>query len=130
MAAAEAEGKEAIGAIAASMGVTFDEYWAEYREYLKTVPDRLCFTNTSGYKRKWMTPLDEMPLGSITVGDLERLVVSPMLQAGKSPNTVEHVLAIFLAMWNRAKREGRIEGRNPKARVRRPKEDNRHPLPD
>jgi integrase len=127
MAAAEGGGEDnaAAGETAAGKGLTLDGYWREYLVYLKTVPDPHSLTVARGYKRKWLFPFNEMPLASITADDLERLVVTPMLQAGKSPNTVEHVLAVFSAMWNRAKREGRIEGRNPKARVRRPKEDNR-----
>ncbi len=115
----------AAGETAGSKSVTLAEYWEKYLEYLKTFLNRQRLSGMSTDKRKWLTPLDEMPLASITADDLERLVVAPMLQAGKSPNTIEQILGIFSAMWNRAKHEGLIEGKNPKSRVRRPKEDGR-----
>jgi integrase len=125
MAAAERHGEheDAAGEATVGKGVTLAGYWEKYLEYLKTFLNRQNLNTTSGYRRKWLTPFDEMPLASITADDLERLVVTPMLQAGKSPNTITQVLGIFSAMWNRAKREGLIEGNNPKSRVRRPKGD-------
>jgi integrase len=67
----------------------------------------------------------DKPLGQISTADLEKLLVAPMLQSGKSPGSIERALGLFSSMWGWAKRQGLVSGPNPKSKVKRPVEDNR-----
>jgi integrase len=126
MTAAEIKGKEAAAeTVALKNAGTFAAHWEKYLEYIQGFMTRHSISNQKSYKRNWLHLLDEMPLAAITTGDLERLVVAPMLEAGKKPNTIEHALAIVSAIWNRAKNEGLVEGSNPKSTVSRPRTDSR-----
>ncbi|MCL2029447.1 MAG: hypothetical protein FWG97_03440, partial [Deltaproteobacteria bacterium] len=54
--------------------------------------------------RTWLKPFLAYPLDSIKTLDLEMKVVKPMLEAGKSPGTIESVLRLFSVIWYRAKK--------------------------
>ena len=75
--------------------------------------------------RTWLGQLRDQPLAAVTAGDLERLVVKPMIEAGMNPNTIEAVLRLFSMIWHRAKALGFIEGDSPVATAKRPKRDGR-----
>ena len=75
--------------------------------------------------RIWLKPLVDCPLESIGTSDLEKKVVKPMLEAGRSPATVELVLRLFSVIWHRAKKLELVTGDCPVIQVKRPKIDNR-----
>jgi integrase len=109
----------------AGKGITLAEYGEKYLAYLRASRTSHAVEMAVYGLRIWLRPLAEMPLATISTADLERLVVAPMLEAGRSPASIELYLGLFSAMWNRAKDEGLVEGMNPKSKARRPKADNR-----
>jgi len=73
----------------------------------------------------WFRPLLDRPLSAIKTADLEKTVVRPMLEAGRSPGTIEIVLGHFSVIWHRAKKLDLVAGDCPVLQVKRPKADNR-----
>ena len=74
--------------------------------------------------RTWLAPLADRPLPQITADDLEKFTLRPMLEAGRSPNTIRNVLSVFSEAWKLAADLGLARGENPAAKVKRPKVDN------
>lgn len=106
-------------------GMTVAEFWPQRLARLGLTATPECIRTSRVYMRLWMAGLADMPLADITTDDLERLVVRPMVEAGKSPSTIDGVLGTFSAMWSDAWRQGLISGTNPKTKVRKPKTDNK-----
>ena len=73
----------------------------------------------------WLKALLDYPLGSIGTPDLETKVVKPMLEAGRSPGTIENVLRLFSVVWYRARNLELVTGECPVIQVKRPKVDDR-----
>lgn len=104
--------------------LTVGEFWPRRLARLELTAAPATIRVTKVYVKIWLAPLADLPLADISTGDLERLVVRPMIEDGKSPGTIESVLGIFSAMWRDAWREGLVSGSNPKTKVRKPKLDN------
>jgi len=71
-----------------------------------------------------MAPLKDTPLAQITTADLTNLVLRPMVEAGRSPNTIRNVFSVMSGVWKMAVELGVVGGENPASKVKRPKIDN------
>jgi len=74
--------------------------------------------------RTWLSPLANTPLTQITTTDLTELILRPMVEAGRSPNTIRNTLTTISGVWKLAAELGMVKGENPVSRVKRPKIDN------
>jgi len=72
----------------------------------------------------WLAPLADTPLIQITTADLTERILRPMVEAGRSPNTIRNTLSTVSGVWKLAVELGMVKGENPVARVKRPKIDN------
>jgi site-specific recombinase XerD len=73
---------------------------------------------------RWLNPsIGNTPLKEINPLSLER-VKKRLLNAGRSPKTIQHVFAVARQTWNFAKREGYVIGESPTKQVKLPKIDN------
>jgi len=97
---------------------------AEYLPRLKLTIAAEEHIHQAGFLRTWLAPLSDKPLARITTDDLEKLTLRPMLEAGRSPNTIRNALSVFSGAWKLAVDLGVASGENPVARVKRPKIDN------
>jgi len=75
--------------------------------------------------RSWLSPLQDRLLSDIKTADLEKAVVRPMLEAGRSPSTIQNVLRLFSVVWHRARDRELVTGECPVSQAKRPKADNR-----
>jgi integrase len=75
--------------------------------------------------RRRLAPVADWPMSAIKPDDLERLVVAPMIEAGKSPRTIKRALDTLSVVWNTAKRMGVVSGDNPVTTAKRPRQDNK-----
>ena len=75
--------------------------------------------------KKWLDPvIGQIPLRDVKPFALEK-VKKNLLDAGKSPRTLQYVLATFRQVWNMARRDGLVAGDTPTRNIKRPKIDNR-----
>ncbi len=97
---------------------------AEYlpRAKLTLTPDMVAAY--ARHLRTWLAPLADKPLGQITAADLTDHVLRPMVEAGRSPNTIRNVLSVVSGVWKLALDLGMVRGENPVSRVKRPRIDN------
>ncbi len=110
---------------AKSKETTWADLCPEYLDWLSLHARASSIQSFRGYLRNWCVPLLDKPFGEISTADLEQLIVAPMLREGKSPGTIERVIGVFSSVWGWAKRQGLVNGPNPKSKVKRPLEDNR-----
>ena len=92
---AEAEAQET----ARHETTTLAEFWE--RDYLPKSSlnkSRHSLASEAMFRRRWLAPLADLPLAEIRAAHLERLVLAPMLAAGKSPWTIQYALAVFSIM--------------------------------
>lgn len=74
--------------------------------------------------RIWLAPrYGSLPLREIEARDLDALR-NAMRQAGRSPRTVQHVLATFRAVWKMAREWGVVQGDSPSKAVKVGRIDN------
>ena len=119
---AEAEAQE----LAHHETTTLAEFWE--RDYLPKASlnkSRHSLTAEALFRRRWLAPLADLPLAEIRTGHLERMVLAPLLAAGKSPRTIEYALAVFSIIWNAARELNIVRGESPSAKVKRPRQDNK-----
>jgi integrase len=106
--------------------LTLERFWTEtVLPQSRLIFDKAAVSLRESRFRTWLKPLLDYPLESIGTPDLEMMVVKPMLEAGKSPSTVEHVLRIFSLIWHKARKLELVTGDCPVIQVKRPKYDNR-----
>lgn len=99
----------------------YDTYLPQARKVKK---DSTCNTE-EGMFRLWINPLfGDLPFNQITPSELEGLL-GVILKAGKSPRQVEYVFAVVRQVWNKARRDGYVEGKSPTTKVKLPSKDNR-----
>lgn len=78
-----------------------------------------------GHFKNWLEPvIGQIPLKDVKPFTLEK-VKKNLLDAGKSPRTLQYVMATFRQVWNMARRDGLVEGDTPTRNIKRPKVDNR-----
>ena len=96
----------------------------EYLERVKLTLAARGYERQISFLRTWLAPLSNIPLPQITADDLEKLTLRPMLEAGRSPNTIRNALSVFSGVWKMALDLGLVSGDNPVPKVKRPKVDN------
>ncbi|MDL2226534.1 site-specific integrase [Deltaproteobacteria bacterium OttesenSCG-928-M10] len=106
-------------------GVTLADIWPDYLAQLRLAASKSTIKTFIGLARIWLQPLMGMALSEISSGDLERQVVAPMIEAGKSAATIELALTTFSSIWGWARQRGLVDGANPKSKAKRPRKDNR-----
>ncbi len=75
--------------------------------------------------KKWLDPvIGQIPLRDIKPFTLEKIKKN-ILDAGRSPRTLQYVLATFRQVWNMARRDGLVAGDTPTRSIKKPKVDNR-----
>ncbi|HPC02527.1 MAG TPA: tyrosine-type recombinase/integrase [Syntrophales bacterium] len=75
--------------------------------------------------KNWIKPvIGETPLKDLRPLAIEKIKKN-VLDAGKTPRTLQYVFATIRQVWNRARRDGLVEGESPTRQVRIPKFDNR-----
>jgi integrase len=75
--------------------------------------------------KKWIEPvIGNIPLKDVKAFAIEKIKKN-ILDAGKSPRTLQYVLATIRQVWNMARRDERIMGDSPTKKITIPKVDNR-----
>jgi len=75
--------------------------------------------------KKWLDPvIGQIPLKDIKPFTLEKIKKN-ILDAGRSPRTLQYVLATFRQVWNMARRDALVDGDTPTRSIKKPKVDNR-----
>ena len=106
-------------------GMTVAEFLPQHLDRLSLTTVPATVKSVKVYMRNWLAVLLDRPLADVTTDDLERLVVRPMIEAGRSPGSIEKTLSVFSALWKDAWRQGLVSGTNPKTKARKPKMDNK-----
>ena len=106
--------------------ISLGEFWEKYvRPDIAVRYVKCNVIQADSWVKYWLNPLRDMPLGSITTADIEKLVVKRMMEAEKAPATIESVLRLFSVFWHRGKELSFYQGDSPTSTVKRPKKDNR-----
>jgi len=107
---------------AVSFGAYFEDTYFPVAETNKK-PES--FRKEKEHFKKWLKPvLGNTPIKKIYPLHLEK-VKKNMLDAGRSPRSIEYVLATFRQCWNMAKRDNFVDRESPSKQVRRPKVNNK-----
>ncbi len=103
---------------------TFKDFFL--KQYLPWVKTNLKDSSKhESFFKNWLNPhLGTKKLNEITVQDVEALKTA-VISSGKSPRTVQHILAILKASLNKAKDWDLLTGDNPVSKMKCPKFDNR-----
>jgi len=119
--AAEAKKKEAE-----LNATTFAQYFTKaYYHGTKGAKKETSRKTEKGLFENWIEPaLGGIPLVSITASNVEA-VRNALLQAEKTPRTVQYAFAVIRQVWNRAQLDGLVQGDSPTKGVKIPKFDNR-----
>jgi len=106
--------------------ITFGDYFRD-----AYYPNSQAHRKQTSYKKdeqhfvKWLNPaLGNMALKRIKPFHLER-VKKNLIDAKKSPRTIDYVMGTFRQVWNMAMRDGIVSGDSPTKRVKVKKTDNR-----
>ena len=79
----------------------------------------------TGQAENWIFPIvGNIPMKDISSFHIERIKKS-LLNAGRSPRTIEYCLATIRQVWNHARRAGVVSGDSPTLNVKIPKFDNK-----
>jgi len=120
-----AEEKEAREA-AAHRNRTLGGFWeTEYYPRAALTRPTHSLTCQRSLIRNWLTEISEKPLREITTGDVENLVLRPMVEAGKSTAHISQALNLVSVVWNMAAGLGLTNGENPVSRVKKPERDDK-----
>jgi len=107
--------------------ITFGQYYENtYKPIAKTNKKQSSYKTEESYYASWIKPiLSELSLKSgIAPFHIEK-IKKTMLDAEKSPRTVQYALAIIRQIWNMARRDGLVKGDSPAKSVKIPQIDNR-----
>jgi integrase len=105
--------------------ISFQKFFDEtYLPVARTHKKTATCTKEEGHVRMWIVPIvGSKPFKDISTFDIER-IKKVMLDAGKSPRTMQHVMATTRQIWNQARRDGLVAGDSPTRSVKLPKFDN------
>lgn len=106
--------------------LTLGEYFTEtYYPVIKNEKKTKTHGREEQLFRAWISPVIGMkPFKDISTFDLERLKKT-MLDAGKSPRTIQYALTVLGMIFRYAVRTGHHQGDIPTSQVKKPKYDNR-----
>ena len=118
------EAEAAAKKLAAEKGRTLAGFWeAEYYPKVSLSQSKRGLDTQRGFMKGWLAPLADRPLKDITTSDLEKLVLRPMIEAGKSASRIRQALTLVSVIWNLAADMGMVSGENPITRIKKPKRD-------
>lgn len=120
--AAERESRAQAEADNVTFGHYFEKtYFPTFQVGRKNATTRM----PKGHFKNWLEPvIGQIPLRDVKPFALEK-VKKNLLDAGKSPRTLQYVMATFRQVWNMARRDGLVAGDTPTRNIKRPKIDNR-----
>jgi site-specific recombinase XerD len=106
--------------------ITFSQYFTEsYFPISKTNKKPESYRKETEHFKNWIEPvIGHLPLSKIFPLNLEKLK-KKMLDAGRSPRTIQYVFATFRQVWNMARRDGFVHSESPTKQVKLPKIDNK-----
>lgn len=119
------QAEETARVIEARENITLAQVWEKYLPVAQAnKAAHTAYTEEAAY-RLWLSPtLADKPLRDIKPIHLER-IKKTMTEAGRSAQTVRHVLAALRQAFNFAKRHGIYAGDNPVSLVKKPMTDSR-----
>lgn len=106
--------------------VTFSYYFEKvYYPTFQVGRKKATTRKANEHFKNWLEPvIGNIPLKDVKPFTLEKIKKN-LLDAGKSPRTLQYVLATFRQVWNMARRDGIVTGDTPTRTIKRPKVDNR-----
>jgi site-specific recombinase XerD len=106
--------------------VTFKTFFEnEYLPTQKTHKSRDTWVKEEQHGINWIFPIvGKISLKDISGFHIERIKKN-LLDAGRSPRTIQYCLATFRQTWNHARRAGIVSGDSPTMNVKIPKFDNK-----
>lgn len=106
--------------------ITFAQFFTNsYFPIAKTNKKPESYRKENEHFKNWLEPvLGNLPLKKIFPLNLEK-IKKKMLDAGRSPRTIQYVFATFRQIWNMAKRDGLVHAESPTKQVKLPKIDNK-----
>lgn len=101
--------------------MSFETAWEHFEKWILINTKRYC-NDQSMYKHHLAHRFARIKLSQISPVDLENLKTD-MVAAGKSPQTVKHVLTLVSRIYNKMNDLGLWHGENPVKRVKKPQFD-------
>ena len=121
----KAETQEQIAKQQAELDISFSDFFNE--QYMPSVEGANHAESTRKARehvKTWLGPdIGEKSIAGIKTADLEKVRQS-LVKAGRSPRTIQYVMATFRATWNLALARGLVTGICPSKFVKVPKIDN------
>ncbi|MDP2853310.1 MAG: site-specific integrase [Smithellaceae bacterium] len=120
------EDEKAAQELAEKENVTFDYYFEKvYFPTFEVGRKKETTRKAREHFKNWLEPvIGNIPLKDVKPFTLEKIKKN-ILDAGKSPRTLQYVLATFRQVWNMARRDGLVSGDTPTRAINKPKVDNR-----
>ena len=105
--------------------LTFRAYFENsYLPIQKTHKGKSTWIKETGHAENWIFPVvGNFPLKTVSSFHIEQIKKS-LLDAEKTPRTIQYCLATFRQVWNHARRAGIVSGDSPTRNVKIPKFDN------
>lgn len=105
--------------------ISFGQYFTDtYIAIAKTNKKTESYRKEEEHFRNWLKPVvGHMPLKKIYPLHLEKVKKS-MIDAPRSPRSIEYVFATFRQCWNMARRDNIVDRESPSKQVKRPKINN------
>jgi site-specific recombinase XerD len=106
--------------------VTFKTFFEnEYLPTQKTHKGRDTWIKEEQHGVNWISPVvGNIPIKDVSSFHIERIKKN-LLDAGRSPRTIQYCFATFRQTWNHARRAGIVTGDSPTRNVKIPKFDNK-----
>jgi len=106
--------------------LTFGQYFrGQYLPIAKTSKKKVSWAKEESHFRLWI----ELAIGSIPLKDLRPLhlerLKKTLLDAKKSPRTIQYIFSTVRVVWNHARKNRMIEGDSPTKAVKKPNVENR-----
>jgi len=107
------------------VNVTFKAFFEySYLPIQQTHKQKPSWLKEQTHATKWLFPvIGHLPIKDVTSFHIERIKKN-ILDAGRTPRTLQHILATCRQVWNHARRNGIVTGDSPTRAVKIPKFDN------
>lgn len=101
----------------AAANITFGSLWLQYKEKASMFKGLVVMDTDEKKYSKWLKPdLGQKSIKDICEDDLEK-IQKKMLEAGRSPTTIHHIMVLFGTVWNWAIKRGMTAKVNPRNNV-------------
>ena len=106
--------------------ITFKDFFEKtYYPIAERSKKRESYLKEMGHFKNWIEQaIGEIPLKDLRPIHLER-IKRALLEAKKSPRTIEYVFSTIRGVWNQARKHRIIEGDSPTKAVKKPKVENK-----